>query len=118
MAAANGVFHFIYAAGRMRGMSADVSAYFDDTAGNFVRFDQSAKATAASNDSWIPPAPCILTDIVMAGATAQTTTQLMRNQVPSGDFILNALVLASVTNRTALRVPVPAGVKFQAKQLA
>jgi len=115
MAAQNGVFRFV---GLMRRITYDVSAYFDDTATNPVRFDTSGKAGSTSPTEWIPMEPVMLVDMVLAAATGQTTTQLNRNNVPTGDYLLNALHLAAITTRPGLRVPCSAGIKFGAKQLA
>lgn len=118
MAASNAVFHFVAAGGSVRGMTMDVSAYLDDTANNLIRFDQAAKAGTASPDSWTAPVDMALTDMVIAAATGQTTTQLQRNGIPTGDYLLNALHLASVVTRPHLGVIIPRGTKFQAKQIA
>jgi len=115
MAAQSGVFKFM---GMRSRQTYDVSAYFDDTAGNYIKFDQSAKASAASSDSWTPPEPVALIDLVLAAATAQTTTQLIKGGTHTGDFIMNALYLVTVTFRPALRVFINTGTKFQAKQIA
>lgn len=109
MAAQNGVIHIVGQFG-----SKDVSCYFDDTAGNPVRFSMTGKAAAGSPDFLALPG--IITDFVLAAASGQTTTQLVRDGVPTGDYLLNALHLASVTTRPKLAIPT--GGVFRAYQLA
>jgi len=116
MAAQNGVFHFI---GLRSGQTYDVSAYFDDTAGNLVRFNQAGKAGATSPDFWDAPEPVVLRDIVLAAATGQTITQLLRGGKPTGDYFLNAIHLASVVTRPVLNIPFyPSVGRVSATQLA
>lgn len=114
MAAQNGVFHLIGNSGR----TYDISSYFDDTAGNPVRFSQAAKAGAASPTEWTPPEGCRLTDVVIAAASGQTTTQICKNGQPTGDYLLNALHLASITTRPVLNIGYGPLAKLTAYQLA
>lgn len=114
MAAQNGVFMLV---GRS-GQTYNISCYFDDTAGNPVRFSQAGKAGTGSPTEWTPPEPCALVDVTMAAASGQTTTQLARNGQPTGDYLLNALHLASIATRPALRVVYHQLAKLGAYQLA
>ena len=45
-----------------------------------------------------------LRDWIIAAASGQTTTQLTRNGQPTGDYLLNAVYLASITTRPPLNV--------------
>lgn len=114
MAAQNGIFRFIGNSGR----TYNVSAYFDDTANDLVKFDLAAKAAAASPDYWQPNEPCVLRDVILAAATGQTSTQILANGQPTGDVLLNAVQLASITTRPMLNLPFGPGLRVSAKQLA
>lgn len=113
MAAQNGVATFITPVG-----TKSVSFYLDDTAGNRVRFDMGAKAGATSPDKIVFPHHAVLKDFLIAAASGQTHTSLMVGGAPTGDILLNAVCLASVTNRPNLGVIIPANTEFQAVQLA
>jgi hypothetical protein len=114
MAVANGICTF---RGKS-GMSYHISTYFDDTAGNPLRFSQSGKAGAASPTDWTPNEPVVLIDLCLGSASAQTTTQIARNGQPTGDNLLNAMHLVSVTARPDLSLPFNSVSKFGAYQLA
>jgi hypothetical protein len=114
MAAQNGVMSFI----GQSGMTYSLSFYLDDSAGNPVRFNQAGKAGATAPTDWTPPEPVVLVDVCIAAASAQTTTQIVRNGQPTGDILLNAMHLASVTTRPSLRVPFTSLAKVGAYQLA
>lgn len=114
MAAQNGVAKFR----GQSGMTYSLSFYCDDTAGNPVRFSQAGKAGAGSPTDWTPNEPVALLDFCLAAATGQTTTQIVRNGQPTGDNLLNALHLASVTTRPDLTIPFNSVSKFGAYQLA
>ena len=107
-----------YFRGRKTNMSYIQSIYLDDTAGNPIRFGIGGKATATSPTSVKFNEPVDLVDFCIAAATGQTTTALFRNNVATGDYITNALHLASVTFRPALRVYFPALIDIQMTQLA
>jgi hypothetical protein len=113
MAAANGIATFIGARETYH-----VSIYFDDTAGNRVLFDNSRKAAAGSPNKWNPPETVTLIDFLMGAASGQTTTQLLRNGTPTGDYLLNAVHLATVVTRPAMRKIFAAGAEVSAVQLA
>jgi len=113
MAAQNGTFTF---AGARENYT--VSAYFDDTAGNRVLLNQAGKAAAGSPNKWNPPENVVLVDMCIAQATGQTTTQLLRNSTPTGDYPLNALHLAAITTRPVLRKVYQVGSEFAAIQIA
>lgn len=92
--------------------------YFDDTAGNAVRWDGGSGAGAASPTEWITPYPCKLVDLILAAATGQTQTQLNRNDAGTGQIVLNAIHLASVTFRPVLGTSYNKGDKVTMIQLA
>lgn len=104
--------------GLRTGMTYYKDIYLDDTAGNLVRWDAGSGANATSATEWVAPEPVALVDFCIASATGQTKTQLIRNQIPTGDILRNALQLSTVTYRPVLRVPFQGGVKIQAIQLA
>jgi len=114
MAAQNAVFKFRGASGR----SYNISAYLDDTATHLVTFDQTEKATASSPDYWQPPEVVVLQDVCIAAASGQTSTQLLVNGMGTGDVLLNAIHLASITNRPGLSIPYSPSNRVGAKQLA
>ena len=97
---------------------AEIGIYFDDTAGNMVRYDAGSGAGAATPTDFIPAMNCVLHDIVLAAATGQTKTQINVAGRPVGSVILNALHLASVTTRPKLNIPVRKGQKLEMIQLA
>lgn len=116
MAAQSGVARFV---GLQSGQTYNKQIYFDDTANNAVKFDAGAGAGATTGDSfWTPPELVQLVDFVLAAATGQTKTQLTRNGVPTGDILLNAIHLASITTRPGLSMTYGAGSKVGAIQLA
>lgn len=92
--------------------------YFDDTAGNPVRWDSGAGATATSETSWTPSEPILLLDVCLAAATGQTKTQVNRDNQPTGNILRNSLHLASVVVRPQLRIPYGAGQRIAMVQLA
>lgn len=114
MAAQNGIASF---RGKS-GMTYSVSFYCDDTAGNPVRWSQAGKAGAGSPTDWTPPEPVVMFDFVLAAATGQTTTQVARNGQPTGDYLLNAVYLASITTRPPLSIVFTPLAKVGAFQLA
>ena len=93
--------------------------YCDDTANHTVLFDAGVGAASGIGDAFfIAPEMMVMTDICLAAATAQTRTQVVRNGVPTGDTLLNAQHLASVTFRPQLRIPFLKGDKVALVQLA
>ena len=92
--------------------------YFDDTATNLVRFDAGAGAGAATPDFLAIKENSYIRDIILAAATGQTKTQICVNDNGTGDILLNALHLVSVTSRPVLGTPLPAGSKLTMIQLA
>lgn len=92
--------------------------YFDDTAGNRVNWDTGNGASGASGEEFEAPADCLLTAICIAAATGQTKTQVIKNNSGTGQILLNALHLASVTSRPSLGTPYKRGDKISLVQLA
>ena len=115
MAAQNGIAVLL---GLQSGQTYNISFYLDDTAGNPVRFSQAAKATATSPTEWTPPELVQLRDFIIAAASGQTTTQIVRNGQPTGDYLLNAVYLASITTRPPLNIMFGPVHKLGAYQLA
>lgn len=115
MAAQSGTAYFLGLSSRQ---TYTKSLYFDDTAGNLVRYGAGTKAGATSPDAWIAPENVVLYDLCLAAATAQTTTGLQVNGQPTGDYLTNALHLVSVTNRPRLQKMFPAGYRIEMIQVA
>lgn len=92
--------------------------YFDDTAGNAVRWDGGSGAGAASPTEWITPYSVKLVDLVLAAATGQTQTQINRNDQGTGQILLNALHLVAVTFRPVLGTNFAKGDKITMIQIA
>lgn len=115
MAAQNGIAVFV---GLQSKQTYHISFYLDDTAGNPVRWSQAAKAIATSPPDWTPPEQVALIDFIIAAASGQTTTQMLRNGQPTGDYLLNAVYLASITTRPPLRIGFSPIGKVGANQLA
>lgn len=114
MAAQNGVANFRGKSGQ----TYSLSFYLDDTAGAPVRMSQAGKAAATSPTEWTPPEPVVLFDVIIAAASGQTTTQIVRNGQPTGDYLLNAVHLAAITFRPPLSIVFNQVNKFGAYQLA
>jgi hypothetical protein len=101
MATATGAFHLIGKSGH----SYTVSAFFPDTAGLPVRFNQGGVADTNSPYDWTPNEPVALVDIIMnTNVATPTAIQIVRNGQPTGDLAQTAVQLASITTRPALRI--------------
>lgn len=114
MAAQYGCARFVGQSGRIYYKD----LYFDDTAGNRVNFDSGSGAGAATATDLSFKEDVALTSLVLAAATAQTKTQILVNETPTGDIVRNSLHLVSVTNRPALGVPIQKGLRVALVQLA
>lgn len=91
--------------------------YADDTAGHMIKID--AGGGALNGDTWwMPPEDVSMQDFCLAAATAQTQTQIMRDNAATGDMLLNSLHLASVTNRPFCNIGFRRGVKAAFLQVA
>lgn len=101
MATAVGTFHFIGKSGQ----SYSVSAYFPDTVGNPVRFNQAGLADVNSPTDWTPPEQVALADILMnSNVATPTAVQVARNGQPTGDIFATAMQLVSVVARIPMRI--------------
>jgi len=87
------------------------SVYFDDTAGNPVRFARDGKSGTAAPDNIVATEIMGIVDICLAAATGQTTTVIKVNDNPVST-ILNAIYLASITTR-----PEPGTIIFPGQKL-
>lgn len=114
MAAQSGVAMFRGVSGRKYSKA----IYFDDVAANMVRWDGGQGASATSPLSWTAPEHISLIEVILAAATAQTKTSITRDGIPTGDTLLNALHLASVTFRPQLNIGFRRGRLIGAIQLA
>ncbi len=114
MAAAYGVAVYQGLSGRRY----SIQIYLDDVAGNKVKFDNGLGDASKGDIAKSFPEAVILQDFCLAGATAQTKTAITRNDVSTGDTLLNAIHLASVTFRPQLSIGFVAGAKMGAVQVA
>lgn len=95
-----------------------INAYLDDTATNPVRFDETKKAVAASPDRYRVKEDGAIVDFIIAAASGQTHTQILRSGTPTGDILLNAVQLAAITFRPQICIPFAAGNEIMMTQLA
>lgn len=115
MAAQKGVLVLIGRSGRRYSKQ----LYFDDTAAHQVNFDSGVGASATSENFFnISPEDMTIIDLILAAATGQTQTQVVRNNVGTGDYLLNSVQLASVATRTPLAIPLRTGDKLALIQVA
>ena len=94
-----------------------VALYFDDTAGNPVRFNRMTKAGTASPDNMVFGTWTGIEDINITAASGQTTTTISRNDVTIS-VITNANHLVAVTTRPQLDLVFPPGGKLTMYQVA
>lgn len=110
------VFKFV---GQRSGKTYSVDAYYSDVAAGLVNWDAGDGASATSPTEWTAPEPVILVDVaIVTGGTDTKKFQLTRNGRPSGDFLRHTLHLASLANRSPLRIGLPAGASLRALQRA
>jgi len=110
-----------YGAAIFHGKSGQVyykDIYLDDSANARVRWDGGQGAGAASPTEWYPPEGVMLIDVCIQAATAQTKTQIIRNNVPTGDMVRNSINLSTITNRPRLGTVYNSGDKVEMIQLA
>lgn len=108
-----GQFHFT---GRS-GMTYTKQVYISDVAAALAQWDNGAGAGANSGDNWMPDEDVVLTDVSFpSGYTVVTSVQLLRNGIPTGDFLSLVPFLSTTANRPALKIPFVAGKKIQAIQ--
>lgn len=101
-----------------QGVVYPVQFYLDDTATNLVRWDSGAGAGASSATHISDPYGFIIKDICIAAATGQTQTSISINGKALGAYLLNAVHLASITNRPQLHIPVAPNTKLEMIQVA
>ena len=92
--------------------------YLSDVAGALATFDQGSGAGANSDNRLIAPENGWITDIVIAAATGQTMTRVLRQGQYTGDMLLNSVHLASVNTRPSMAIPYRAGMSIQLEQVA
>lgn len=93
--------------------------YFDDSAGNPVRWDAGSGASATSDTAFqIPSTGAVLVDVVLAAATGQTKTQVNQDNTPTGNMLRNSVHLVSVNTRPPMRIPFSPGTKCALYQIA
>ena len=95
-----------------QGGKSSVQVYLDDTAGNSVLFDNGGGDASKGDAFWITPLHGAIVDFILAAATTKTKTAIMRNSVNTGQNLLNAVYLASITTRPPLLIPYLAGQKI------
>jgi hypothetical protein len=114
MAAQKGTAKFVGTSGR----SYYKQFYLSDVAGALTTWDAGNGAGASSPLHTILPEPAVLVDVILAAATGQTQTQIMRDNVPTGDMLLNAVHLASITFRPGVSIPFARGQQISMVQIA
>jgi hypothetical protein len=92
--------------------------YLDDTAGNLVRWDAGAGASATSPTEWRPPEHVVMRDASVVTGAAQTRLQLTRNGVPTGDILRQTVHLTTLALRPVLNIAFLKGDQITAIQLA
>lgn len=112
MAAQYGVATF-----RTRTGTMNVQFYLDDTAGNAVLWDVGGGDAAKGAEELRPPVPAVLTDLCIAAASGQTKTTINRAGMRIAT-LLNAVHLASVTNRPSLALLFGPALPISANQVA
>jgi len=114
MAAQKGVLTFTARNGRKYSKQ----FYLNDTAGALATWDQGSGAGANSDNRIPAPDAGWITDIIIAAATGQTQTKVLRMGQATGDTLLNAVQLASVALRPPLAIPYMRGQTIQLEQVA
>jgi len=114
MAAQKGIAKFVGVSGRTYAKQ----FYLSDSANGLVNWDAGNGAGSASPTFAILPEAAALTDVIIAAATTQTMTQVLRNNVPTGDILLNSVQLASIVTRPPIAIPFGAGQMISMIQLA
>lgn len=117
MAASYGVVVLVFGS-RGTSVTLEKDIYLDDTAGNMVRWDNGAGASATSDTNFNVPADCKIVDICIASATGQTKTQVNVNNQPTGNMLRNSLHLSTITSRPPMRIPLFKDQKLSLIQLA
>lgn len=103
----------------MNGSTKALDAYVSDVANASVRFDSGAGSSSTSDTFWIAPVDCIIEDFAMVTGTADTTRiQVVKNAVSTGQILRYTVHLTSLNNRPRLAIPLKAGDKLSATQLA
>jgi len=101
------------------GMTYMKDIYRSDVAGALINWDSGAGAGTGSETFWTPPENVVIRDLALVTGVVDTTKlQLTRNGVPTGDILQNGPFVDSVATRPSLNVPLGAGVKIAAIQLA
>ncbi len=102
--------------GLMSGRTVPKQFYLDDVAAHTATWD--IGGGALNGDKQIQfQEPVAITDIVIAAASGQTQTQLVKNGSVIG-VLINACHLASVTNRPSLAIDLMPGDRFTLIQVA
>jgi hypothetical protein len=87
--------------------------YFPDVLAGQINWDGGAGASATSPTDWTAPEPCILTDMsVVTGMVDTTKLQILRNGIPSGDFLRYSIHETTLALRPRLRIGFNAGTRI------
>lgn len=99
----------------MSGMTYTKQVYISDVNNALLRWDAGAGAGSTSPQDWMPPEPVMLTDFSLVTGTVDTTSlQLVRNSIPTGDFLQYTLHLNTNPLRPQLRIPFGMNQRVQA----
>lgn len=112
MAAQNGTMTFKGKSGK----TYTVDIYIPDAVATKITFNPSGLAASTSTDYWKAPEDCLLTDISGAAPTAVGATLTLSGALYSGNTFRWANQLATLNNRTAFKIPIPAGEQVGALQ--
>ena len=114
MAATSGNARF---QGLVSGRSYNKAIYVSDSNGVTVKFDNGSGANANGDLNVQFSEPTVLADVALGAQTTVTQLVVTINGVQTGDTLFIANQLASVNNRVALAVPLPAGSRMGILQL-
>jgi len=101
MAAKNGSVSFVGRSGQIY----SPSIYLDDTTEHLANWSTYGVAAATNDNRFKVQEDCVLTDVIVDAATAITKIGVLRNGMPTGNYMTVAGRLAAVASRPALRVP-------------
>ncbi|MGF3555102.1 MAG: hypothetical protein ACQXXF_07560 [Thermoplasmatota archaeon] len=115
MAAAYGTWIF---RGQNTGRTYSVDIYVSDTAGQLVRFDAGAGASANSETFLTFSEPVSLVDYAQVSGTSSTTKlRIIANGVPTTHILRYDVHLTTLNNRPALNIGFNAGTRISALQM-
>lgn len=97
----------------------NVDIYISDVADALITWDGGAGAASTSPSSWTAPEPVILFDVAIVTGTQDTTKlQVLRNNMPTGDFLRYTQHLTTSSVRSPVRLGFMTGTEVRAIQKA